>query len=41
MCFRFLQVAWHFVRTGQLPSHSHAHVEGIEPTPAVAGGEPI
>ncbi len=30
MCFRFLQVAWRFARTGQLPSHSHAHVEGIE-----------
>jgi C4-dicarboxylate transporter DctQ subunit len=31
MCFRFLQVAWRFARTGTLPSHSHAHVEGIEP----------
>ncbi len=30
MCFRFLQVAWHFVKTGQLPHHDHGHVEGIE-----------
>ena len=30
MCFRFLQVAWAFVRTGQLPHHDHGHVEGIE-----------
>jgi C4-dicarboxylate transporter DctQ subunit len=37
MCFRFLQVAWHFYRTGDLPKHDHAHVEGIEP---VAGGTP-
>ena len=30
MCFRFLQVAWAFVRTGQLPHHDHSHVEGLE-----------
>ena len=30
MCFRFLQVAWSFWRTGQLPHHDHGHVEGIE-----------
>ena len=30
MCFRFLQVTWSFVRTGQLPHHDHGHVEGIE-----------
>jgi C4-dicarboxylate transporter, DctQ subunit len=30
MCFRFLQVAWRFWRTGELPSHNHAHVEGLE-----------
>jgi C4-dicarboxylate transporter, DctQ subunit len=42
MCFRFLQVAWHFVRTGTLPSHSHAHVEGIaQPAPGIAGGDPV
>ena len=30
MCFRFLQVAWVFRRTGELPHHDHMHVEGIE-----------
>src|SRR5689334_22355004 len=30
MSFRFLQVAWHFWRTGDLPQHQVAHVEGIE-----------
>ena len=47
MCFRFLQVAWGFWRTGELPHHDAAHVEGVEmenaiapataPTPAVGG----
>ena len=30
MCFRFLQVAWTFWRTGELPHHDHMKVEGIE-----------
>jgi C4-dicarboxylate transporter DctQ subunit len=30
MCFRFLQVAWSFWRTGELPHHDHGHVEGVE-----------
>jgi C4-dicarboxylate transporter DctM subunit len=30
MCFRFLQVARTFYKTGELPKHDHAHVEGIE-----------
>ena len=30
MCFRFLQVAWRFVKTGQLPVHDHSHVEGLD-----------
>ena len=30
MCFRFLQVAWTFIRTGELPQHDIAHVEGVE-----------
>ena len=30
MCFRFLQVAWSFFRTGELPHHDEAHVEGVE-----------
>ncbi len=29
MCFRFLQVAWRFARSGALPLHDHAHVEGL------------
>ena len=29
MCFRFLQVAWAFWRTGELPHHDPAHVEGV------------
>jgi C4-dicarboxylate transporter, DctQ subunit len=31
MCFRFLQVAWAYFWTGQLPHHDPAHVEGIDP----------
>ena len=30
MCFRFLQVAWGFLKTGELPHHDAAHVEGVE-----------
>ncbi|NEX60852.1 TRAP transporter small permease [Noviherbaspirillum galbum] len=30
MCFRFLQVTWRFLKTGEVPHHDHAHVEGIE-----------
>lgn len=30
MCFRFLQVTWTFIKTGELPKHDHAHVEGLE-----------
>jgi C4-dicarboxylate transporter DctQ subunit len=30
MCFRFLQVTWSFIRTGELPKHDHGHVEGID-----------
>jgi C4-dicarboxylate transporter DctQ subunit len=29
MCFRFLQVAYSFNRTGELPQHDHGHVEGL------------
>ena len=29
MCFRFLQVMRNFVRTGEVPQHDHAHVEGL------------
>jgi C4-dicarboxylate transporter DctQ subunit len=30
MCFRFLQVMVAFIRTGELPQHEHAHVDGID-----------
>ena len=33
MCFRFLQVAWAFARTGHLPHHNDAHVEGLDEAP--------
>jgi C4-dicarboxylate transporter DctQ subunit len=43
MCFRFLQVAWAFWKTGELPHHDETRVEGIEidtapPPPAPANG---
>jgi C4-dicarboxylate transporter, DctQ subunit len=30
MCFRFLQVAFNYWRTGELPHHDVAHVEGVD-----------
>ncbi len=30
MCYRFLQVAWAYYRTGELPHHDAGQVEGIE-----------
>ncbi|WFU77111.1 TRAP transporter large permease subunit [Bradyrhizobium sp. CB2312] len=30
MCFRFLQVSWHYYWTGDLPHHDETHVEGVE-----------
>src|SRR6202000_1870587 len=36
MCFRFLQVAWSFFWTGDLPHHDASNVEGIEVTSAKA-----
>ena len=38
MCFRFLQVAWHFWHTGSLPRHDVAHVEGLDD---VVGEAPV
>jgi C4-dicarboxylate transporter DctM subunit len=32
MCFRFLQVAWFYYWTGELPHHNEAQVEGVEIT---------
>ncbi len=40
MCFRFLQVAWSFARTGELPHHDHGHVEGIEVDGRVPSARP-
>ena len=41
MCFRFLQVAWTYFRTGDLPHHDATHVEGVEVsrTAPIAVGE--
>jgi C4-dicarboxylate transporter DctQ subunit len=36
MSFRFLQVAWTFVRSGELPHHDAAHVEGVAEAEAIA-----
>ena len=36
MCFRFMQVAWTFWRTGELPHHDPGQVEGVE-VPAAGG----
>jgi len=30
MCFRFLQTGWTFFRTGELPHHDHAAVDGLD-----------
>lgn len=38
MCFRFLQVAWAFWRTGELPHHDPGQVEGIDDGAPAAGG---
>jgi C4-dicarboxylate transporter, DctQ subunit len=40
MCFRFLQVAYGYLRTGELPHHDHAYVEGVEiEEPGVSAAE--
>jgi C4-dicarboxylate transporter, DctQ subunit len=36
MSLRFLQVAWSFLRTGELPHHDAAHVEGVGEAEAIA-----
>lgn len=36
MCFRFLQVAWAFWKTGALPHHDPGHVEGVVESPTAA-----
>jgi C4-dicarboxylate transporter DctQ subunit len=37
MCFRFLQVTAAFWKTGELPHHDHAHVEGVEDEAPLVG----
>jgi C4-dicarboxylate transporter DctQ subunit len=37
MCFRFLQVAWVFWKTGELPRHDPTHVEGMKDVPPLVG----
>ncbi len=37
MCFRFLQVMWTFARTGQVPHHDAAHVEGLSDDDETSG----
>src|SRR5690349_4595176 len=32
MCYRFLQVAWYYYWTGELPHHNETHVEGVDAT---------
>jgi len=36
MCFRFLQVAAGFIRTGELPKHDVMHVEGVDVSASAA-----
>jgi len=36
MCLRFLQVCWHFIRTGDVPHADHGHVEGVDEQPSAA-----
>ena len=48
MCFRFVQVAWNYGRTGELPKHDESKVEGVRldasdglhPTEAAPGVRP-
>jgi len=37
MCFRFLQVTWAFWKTGELPRHDHAYVEGVDAEEPLVG----
>ncbi len=37
MCYRFLEVAWHFWKTGERPHHDPGAVEGIEPAASTEG----
>jgi C4-dicarboxylate transporter DctQ subunit len=37
MCLRFLQVAYSFFKTGEVPVHDHSHVAGVEKDPLEEG----
>jgi C4-dicarboxylate transporter DctQ subunit len=37
MCLRFLQVAWAFQRSGELPRHDPTHVQGMADEPELVG----
>jgi C4-dicarboxylate transporter DctQ subunit len=37
MCLRFLQVGWHFLKTGEVPHHDAHKVEGIDDLDEIAG----
>ena len=39
MCYRFMQVAWQFLRTGKVPHHDHA-VAGVDDAALEAGDLP-
>ncbi len=41
MCFRFIQVMIKFARTGELPTHDHGHVEGLDEGEVLNIGETI
>ena len=41
MCFRFVQVMIKFAKTGELPTHDHGHVEGLEEGEVLQVGEAI
>jgi C4-dicarboxylate transporter DctQ subunit len=40
MCFRFLQVAWHFVQTGEVPHREHG-VAGVEDAAKALETDPL
>ena len=41
MCFRFLQVAWWFFWTGELPHHDAGAVEGLDPDAEVVAADAL
>jgi C4-dicarboxylate transporter DctQ subunit len=41
MSYRFLQVTWSFMKTGELPHHDHGHVEGLDEGEPILVGEAL